>query len=254
MLTEEESTNIEDLFREGKKPELLPLTMFCKALGSEVSAYHSKGNPNEFPTELRTIVHTSTSDFVLVPSREGSYFERLFWGIWRTSIVPVALLTQVSDSDSSAAASESAGRRLSTRGPAEAGDASAAGAAGRGSIYESVRRMSMADESRVAITIGESFATVKKVVAVVTGKITDIFILSMALRFAEQRNVEVAVLITNDRRTFDKVRILIIYIISKTKIARRIFCYGFIDGIAGCARSFSLGQEVSFPGSQLGDR
>lgn len=77
---------------------LLPLSMMCKAIGGTVSVYDVKGDPNEFPMELKTLATKSHSNFIVVPWRSGSdYFQELFWGAVHKCTVPLALFVQVEE-------------------------------------------------------------------------------------------------------------------------------------------------------------
>ena len=72
--------------------ELLPLSMFLKAVGGEVEAYRIRGDPAEFPREIGSLTSRSGGTLVLFPWRPSQYVERLFWRTLRVSPAPIALV------------------------------------------------------------------------------------------------------------------------------------------------------------------
>jgi hypothetical protein len=110
-------------------PKLLPLSMFIKAMGAAVSVYDIRGevtlprqitvfdiytyiyicisllwfsnclnlcagDPQEFPSEVRSMVSTSKSDIVFFPWRHSQYVERFIWSTLRKALCPIALFVQ----------------------------------------------------------------------------------------------------------------------------------------------------------------
>jgi len=94
------------------KPVMLPLTMFCKTLGAAVRGLQLRGDPLEFPLELKAIceqrntvgIDPSTEtiltgddlikrgcDILLMPWRATNYVETLFWGSYYLSPAPIAV-------------------------------------------------------------------------------------------------------------------------------------------------------------------
>lgn len=93
----EESTGIESAAVRHQhsmaKPQLLPLSMFCRSVGAVVNAFQVIGDFHEFPAEMKYLSKQNESDVVLFPWRKNSeYFETLFWGCVRKSSVPIMLL------------------------------------------------------------------------------------------------------------------------------------------------------------------
>lgn len=79
-----------------KKPELLPLSMFCRAVNSSVNAFRVQGDPNEFPVVLKNIYKANDCSMLVMPWRPGSaYAEQLFWSTVQVSPVPVALFASI---------------------------------------------------------------------------------------------------------------------------------------------------------------
>ena len=79
-----------------QKPELLPLSMFCRAVNTAVNAFRVQGDPNEFPFVIKNIYKANECSLVVLPWRPGSvYAEQLFWSTVQTAHVPVGLFVAV---------------------------------------------------------------------------------------------------------------------------------------------------------------
>ena len=212
--------------------ELLPLSMFLKAVGGEVEAYRIRGDPAEFPREIGSLTSRSGGTLVLFPWRPSQYVERLFWRTLKASPAPIALVAHLNISLTSTFADEQAATTVANgRHRADSGDDSqptrSRGVSisgdepppprGRGysqsveikksytpaklltrtpSMLEMVRGRAMSRESDGGLH------QIKSVLAIITGAPPDVTIFPLVLRYAERALVEVKVLVTSDRRTF----------------------------------------------------
>eukprot|EP01034_Spumella_vulgaris_P021429 gene21429-27459_t len=78
-----------------KTPELLPLSMFCRGMGSAVNAFRIQGDPDEFPLEMKRLTRFNECTMVLMPWRAGSlYASKLFWGSIHIIGSPILLTAQ----------------------------------------------------------------------------------------------------------------------------------------------------------------
>lgn len=79
-----------------KKPELLPVTGFCKANSVPVNAFRIEGDAIEYPAELKSVVMSNDCSLICIPFRANSTFARnLFWTSLNNSPAPVLLLLSV---------------------------------------------------------------------------------------------------------------------------------------------------------------
>ena len=85
------------------KPELLTLSLFCRAIGSLVSASRIVGDTNEFSVEIARISDEAGADLVLVPWRASQFTEKIIWNTTYRSSVPVALVVDVASANGGAA-------------------------------------------------------------------------------------------------------------------------------------------------------
>jgi hypothetical protein len=75
--------------------ELLPLSMYLRAVGANVKAYRMRGDPREFPKEIRHLTGKSPCNLVIFPWRASQYVESLFWGSMRSLTTPIALIVML---------------------------------------------------------------------------------------------------------------------------------------------------------------
>lgn len=54
-----------------------------------------RGDPKEFPREIRTVTSRSACNLILFPWRESQYVERLFWGSLKCSSAPIAIVVML---------------------------------------------------------------------------------------------------------------------------------------------------------------
>lgn len=236
------------------KPQLLPLSMLCRTIGSTVSAYQVVGNPDEFPLELRSMSDSANSDFVLLPWRKNSvYFQSLFWGTLRTTQIPVMLFVdQASAREDPAVMSEiiTTRSRMSstamftdmvrnlTSSPEKPAKVAEEGEEKTSSDIEVGHAIEMSENEKftnrlisepdspvrrgtdpevsarhLSVPKRPDSGVLKSVAAVITGKDTDTFILSLMLRFTQNPRFEVAVFVCKNYKLYSQVSISLLYLV-----------------------------------------
>lgn len=74
--------------------DVLPLSVFCSAVGGSSDHFRVLGNPDEFPLELKRLSEERGCDLMLMPWAPGSYFEQFFWSSVSKVTAPIGLVTQ----------------------------------------------------------------------------------------------------------------------------------------------------------------
>jgi len=93
-----EGTNYPDelvSFAEPKLPKLLPFSMLCNSLGCAVTSATVRGNPSDFPYELRSMIDAQKIHLIIMPWENNDFTRQLFWGNIQTLDQPIALYVQV---------------------------------------------------------------------------------------------------------------------------------------------------------------
>ena len=222
--------------------ELLPLSMYLKAVGGDVQAYRMQGDPAEYPREIRTLSFRAGSTLMLFPWRPSQYVERLFWRTLKVFTAPIALVVHLNVALTSTLADEQAAASSTTRKRTNSEDENTGtptrsrgisidapdsippplGTRGRSasqSIEVSKKSYTPARLHRTGSTIEmmrvqkavdeeddtneySSSLLIRSVLAVITGASVDTALFPMMLRFAQRSFIEVKVVVTSDRRTF----------------------------------------------------
>ena len=81
-----------------RKSELLPLSLFCKAMQVGVSAFHVQGDPEEFSGAMSRMAAANDASVVLFPYRSdgGLYWQKFFWStVFSDRHLPVALIVPI---------------------------------------------------------------------------------------------------------------------------------------------------------------
>lgn len=244
------------------RPQLLPLSMLCRSMGSSVSAFQVVGNPDEFPYELRSMSDTANSDFVLLPWRKNSvYFQSLFWGMLRTTQIPVMLFVHQASAQeesspldilttrsrmSSTAMLTDMVRHLTTSPDkaAKGVDDSEEKTSGDIELAESKAEENNENEQfnfhnqsvsapnspnkytvlsdaghghqnghHMTVMKDAESGSLKHLSAIITGKDTDTYILSLMLRFAQNPRFEISVYVCKNYKLYSQVSIMNILII-----------------------------------------
>ena len=76
------------------KPELISLSLFCRAIGASVDVMRLVGDTNEFPVEIQRLSERNITDLVLLPWRGGQFNEMICWSCLFRVQVPLVLLLQ----------------------------------------------------------------------------------------------------------------------------------------------------------------
>lgn len=223
----------------GVRQELLPLSMFLRAVGATVKAYRMRGDANEFPREIKNLTVKGSCNLLLFPWRESQYVERLFWGSVRCMSVPIALVVMLGTTltptivDIATGAVPLTGIRSRSESVATARSIAMSGdfdveAGGHAPANDRMRvdsptRLGL-DRNRSESVMSSSSSVlhvddippmietfrsdsthIRSILAVVTGSPMDIAIFPMMLRFSERHSINIKMLVTSDRRHFPQV-------------------------------------------------
>jgi hypothetical protein len=76
-----------------KKPELLPLSGYCKGVGIPMNAFRIEGDPLEYCSELKNLSFINSCHLIILPFNETNRFSRqLLWTSLLTTTLPILLL------------------------------------------------------------------------------------------------------------------------------------------------------------------
>ena len=224
---EEESTGIGTHEADSLAPAMLPLSMFAKAIGCSVNAFQVQGDPNDYPSQLRSMANFYENNLVLFPWKSSEYKDTLFWQTRLRLPVPIALV--VSRGQSKQTVDEPRQRSGSISLSLKAISAAFSGGTpgdlvdtheGGGEID-----IEMAPSPRMhrAYSLTETFrnglesfnfrkqddfmnsSNFKNVLILLSDQSCDFFLLSLAARMVERKDVHVVVLIASHRQSFSEV-------------------------------------------------
>eukprot|EP01034_Spumella_vulgaris_P021266 gene21266-27289_t len=203
-----------------KKPELLPVSMFCTAMDTQVKAFRIQGDPDEFPIEMRALAKHNECSLVLMPWRDSVYLQKLFWSSVELVTSAAFLLIVDKNFHNAHHVPFSRGRSQSTGGDS----AVTPGRDRKGSIFQKLGLVdpdedqdsghvqmysNIVERSPRRPTITHSLPKLPQVtklspvvVAVVTGCDADVSTLLVLLRFSENRSTTVYLLIPQDHEVF----------------------------------------------------
>jgi Kef-type K+ transport system membrane component KefB len=79
---------------------LMPVTIVSRTIGAEkVNAFKVSGDPNEFYSILKEHAELYMSNIVIIPWRKSEYFDKLFWKTQQETVLPLALLVDINETD-----------------------------------------------------------------------------------------------------------------------------------------------------------
>jgi len=200
--------------KSSQPPEMLPLSMFVKAVGGQVSAFRVRGDPMHFPEELRDKVDQNSLNVVLFPWRESPYVEQLFWGSVGLVNVPLVLVVQTHVTVLSVP--EGRARAGTTASSEHDGDTGRVlpgfvagvlgGAQHKPSDASDTHTSSLpASPPTPGTALNKAVAenvTVKQVLAIITGEPADLLLLPFLLRCAQNPALHVTVLVASISANF----------------------------------------------------
>ena len=76
------------------KPELISLSLFCRAIGASIDVKRLLGDTNEFPAEVQRLSEEHSSDLVFLPWRGGQYNEMICWSCLFRLRIPLVLVLE----------------------------------------------------------------------------------------------------------------------------------------------------------------
>mmetsp|Transcript_23797 Transcript_23797/g.32733 ORF Transcript_23797/g.32733 Transcript_23797/m.32733 type:complete len:946 (+) Transcript_23797:23-2860(+) len=210
LRVDEESTDLAVALRDMhdptiKKPELLPLSMFCRAMGTNVNVFRIQGNPDEFPSELKQLTAANDSHFVLMPWRQSHYLQKFFWHSLNTVSMPLALVVHLDNND----VSDHVNTQTHHAFEGSNSNSSARGVSGQHShgmdvAYRSMRRRRSTISRHSEISkLPTAACPTLCVVAVLQGVPMDVLLLRLLMRFVENGSRVVHLLIPGDFNTFE---------------------------------------------------
>lgn len=206
--------------------EMLPLCMFSKAIGAHVEAFRVKGDPMHFPGELHKRAVANEFNVVVFPWRPSPFVEQLFWGSIERLVTPVALLLQnhvvvpnvpegqVDLRDFGTHGEDAAVRKSSDDGTRNLRERSTSSEGRHDISSPEVRSHASSSEystlfnrshnsSAVKDRVVAENVSVKKVLVLITGALCDSLLLPLALRCSSNANLQVQVMITSDKPSFN---------------------------------------------------
>lgn len=213
-----------------KKPEILPLSMFCRANRIPVNAFRIQGDPDEFPIVLKNLSRANDCSFSIVPWRPTSaYVQKLFWSSMNAANTPVALFfsTEVlhAHEHDSESAKESRGKSdgsdnhvrepsvrqrgnsVYMRDPVPMFDPDETGEAGvqlystlPATILPQHRRGTVTNQLNKLRTVGK---TASRIIALVTGRYLDTTMFPILMRFSENKLNNIVIMVPSDSETFE---------------------------------------------------
>jgi Kef-type K+ transport system membrane component KefB len=211
-----------------KKPELLPVTGFCKGLQIPVNAFRIEGDPIEYPMELRTIAASNECSLLVVPFRMNSSFaQNFFWVSLHTTPAPICLLFQLTpprlpgdnEHDGEAPSSMSRSRASSFFEPHSNGsntnnnnignDEMTPNSSSQPPLFTNQAPEVLPIHRRGSITnrfqkLEPLRKEAQQIVVLLTGKHADIIILSLLPRLAESKFNHLTIFLPNDFQQFSK--------------------------------------------------
>lgn len=211
LRVDEESTDLAVALRDMhdptiKKPELLPLSMFCRAMGTNVNVFRIQGNPDEFPSELKHLAAANDAHFVLMPWRQSDYLQKFFWHSLNTVSMPLALVVHLDNGEVG-----DHGNAQTHHSFEGANNSSARGVGsqhghshGMDVAYRSMRRRRSTISKHSEISkLPTAACPTLCVVAVLQGVSMDVLLLRLLMRFVENGSRIVHLVIPGDFNTFD---------------------------------------------------
>jgi hypothetical protein len=206
-----------------KKPELLPISCFCKAFQIPVNAFRIEGDPVEYPVELRSISANNDISLLLLPFRAQSQFSSsFFWESLKTAPAPVLLVAEMhppADREHPVETQAEAARTIRPRARTgsfytkaditsdlEAGLAQPEAPV----LYSNVPADAMPIHRRRSVTnrylkLANEPKRNNVVVALLLGKSADLIILSLLPRFAQNKSHDINVALPKDYASFPEV-------------------------------------------------
>ncbi len=228
-----------------KKPELLPLSVYCHGIHAAINAFRVQGDPDEFPGVMKNLLRRNDCSLAVVPWRANSmYLQKFFWSTVHVSQVPIMMVVSVDDGHNH--------RRLRGNSATSEDENSEAAERRRGNTRGTSlvrgRGNSLFMDDYHAVELGASLTTpvhspsinsirhqlysnfpenthplqrrasvsniIHKmeakglapsiVVALLTGRATDLQILSLLLRIAENPLNEITLLVPKDHESFSE--------------------------------------------------
>lgn len=212
-----------------KKPEILPLSMFCRAMQIPVNAFRIQGDPDEFPIVLKNLCKANDCSFAVIPWRPNStYVQKLFWSSMNSANTPVALFFSaetlhahdsesskdsriVSDSGSHHHVREPSvrqrGNSVYQRDPVPMYNPDESLESGvqlystlPATILPQHRRGTVTNQMNKLRTVGR---TASRILALITGRVLDTSMFPVLMRFAENKLNNIVIMVPSDSETFE---------------------------------------------------
>ena len=183
---------------------ILPLTMFCSCNGISFRALRLRGDPSEFPLELRSITEVDGCNFMLVPWDGTEFSQRIVWGCVRLIGAPVGVIADLRNHVRVEAEDQTAVGAAPTSGP----DAIEM-------VTRTIRRMTVGGQDDAGSAAFRSvFATddvessildrpnirpinVNSIAVLLSGRAADMAILSLLFRMAGRPDITLTVVQAN---------------------------------------------------------
>lgn len=187
---EQESTDVQSLlFPDATKPipTLIPLSVFVKTMGASIQVYDIKGDPHEFPSELKTLSTNASNNLIIIPWRASTYLERFIWQSLKKVTSTIALYVQVDVAVPSVPDGRQRTKSISSNDGHNNPDFSFR------LVPPSGHHTGRPEE------LHERY---QRVIALITGSNADISLCSVILRFIQNPQIQVTIFLTDGRKSF----------------------------------------------------
>lgn len=179
-----------------KPPELLPVSVFCKAMHMPVNAFRIQGDPDEFPSELRHLSKQNGTSIVLMPWKAGHYMQKFIWQTINHADVPTVLIVANHEEEEVQVKARS-NTLLGYGVEQEYAEV----------LYTNVPMDALPVLRRESVTatiarLPDAEAACNVIVAVLLGEPADVVILSLCMRMAYNKANEVRVYLPKDHEAF----------------------------------------------------
>ncbi len=192
-----------------KKPELLPITAYCKANHVPVNAFRIEGDAIEYPIELSSLATINECSLLCFPFRSHNQFARhLFWTSLYMSSSPVLLLLPIvaTKSMSEKDTNEQTRSREGTQIPSDQEESDMMRTLSSPPLFTNLHKEVLPRHRRNTVTnqfnkVEVSGLGVNQIVVLLVGRRADLTTISLLPRFIENPINEVIVLFPSDYAT-----------------------------------------------------
>jgi hypothetical protein len=192
------------------KAELLPLASFCNAFDIPVNAFRVQGDPHDYPAELSSMASSNDLSLLFFPFQNHSQFaQTLFWNAMKVAHLPTLVIANMESAlerelQVMETTSEKQPRRRSST---FSGLVQELEQPTSPTLYTNIPLDAVPIHRRRSVTSrvmkkASSPKRNKHISIVVVGLTSDIILLSLIARFAQNKSNEITVYVTADSSSF----------------------------------------------------